>query len=152
MNVLSFSCPRSTFSAIVIVAVSLLLHVAPFLPSSQLAITSQPSPPSVSIFLVAPLVSSRLRNLRYTESNQQHPAPTVIVFGHDNTLPRKLIILRRVGIFRVIFSSTRHISYINNIYHCYFSRSRGAARVSYTEVYPAICSKLRREDYFASAR
>lgn len=80
----------------------------------------------------------------------QHRAPTAILFGHDNTLLRKLIILV-VGVFRVIFGSTTHFMItFTAVISC--APARAAPRMSYIELYPAICSELRREDYFASVR
>lgn len=82
----------------------------------------------------------------------QHRAPTAILFGHDNTLLRKLIILV-VGVFRVIFGSTTHFMItFTAVISCARARPRAAPRMSYIELYPAICSELRRKDYFASVR
>lgn len=61
---------------------------------------------SFSPLSAAPLLSRRLRNLRY--DREQHRAPTAIFFRvHDNAL-RKLIILVVVGVLRAIFGSTTH--------------------------------------------
>lgn len=107
--------------------------MAPFLSSNQLAITSQLPPLPLRTSRIA---ASRLRSVCYTGG--QHRAPTAILFGHDNTLLRKLIILV-VGVFRVIFGSTTHFMItFTAVISCARARARGAAN----ELYRTLSSNL----------
>lgn len=66
------------------------------------------SPPPFS--LSSPLRTSRISCVSTAQPllhREHYCAPTEILFGHDNMLLRKLIILV-VGVFRVIFGSTTH--------------------------------------------